>query len=63
MSKCDPNGPLMIYVSNVFKIYKKQKNSEGQNFTNFAYGRIFSGKISKNEKVFVIGPDHHKLVF
>lgn len=47
---CDPNGPLMLYVS------KMVPTSEKGRF--YAYGRVFSGKVSTGQTVRIYGPDY-----
>lgn len=49
MKKCDPKGPLMIYISKLIP--------EGERL--FAFGRVFSGTISSGQKVKIMGP-HYK---
>jgi elongation factor 2 len=48
MINCDPNGPLMIYVSKLIP--------EGDRL--FAFGRVFSGTINSGQKVKIMGPDY-----
>jgi len=48
--KCDPNGPLCMYVS---KMVPTPDNSRF-----FAFGRIFSGTISAGMKVRIMGPNY-----
>merc|ERR1719273_1556812 len=48
--KCDPDGPLMIYVS------KMVPTSEKGRF--YAFGRVFSGKIASGQTVRILGPDY-----
>merc|ERR1719192_936180 len=47
--KCDPNGPLMMYVS------KMVPTSEKGRF--YAFGRVFSGKIATGQQVRIMGPE------
>lgn len=47
---CDPEGPLMMYVS------KMVPTSDKGRF--FAFGRVFSGKISTGQKVRIMGPNY-----
>ena len=49
MMKCDPEGPLMIYISKMVPI-------EDNRFA--AFGRVFSGTIKAGEKVKIIGPNY-----
>lgn len=44
---CDPNGPLMIYIS---------KMVPGNKGRFYAYGRVFSG-VARSGKVRIMGPD------
>jgi len=50
MSNCDPNAPLMMYVS------KMVPTSDKGRF--YAFGRIFSGTISTGLKVRIMGPNY-----
>jgi elongation factor 2 len=47
---CDPNGPLMLYVS------KMVPNSDKGRF--YAFGRIFSGTVRSGPKVRIQGPNY-----
>ena len=49
MKNCNPDGPLMLYVS------KMIPTAEGRRF--YAFGRVFSGTVSTGQKVRVLGPD------
>ncbi|KYQ96868.1 elongation factor 2 [Tieghemostelium lacteum] len=46
---CDPNGPLMMYVS------KLVPTSEAGHF--YAFGRVFSGTVKSNQKVSILTSD------
>jgi elongation factor 2 len=48
--KCDPDGPLMMYVS------KMVPTSEKGRF--YAFGRVFSGKVATGQTVRILGPDY-----
>eukprot|EP01006_Ploeotia_vitrea_P035292 TRINITY_DN65850_c7_g8_i1.p2 TRINITY_DN65850_c7_g8~~TRINITY_DN65850_c7_g8_i1.p2 ORF type:complete len:855 (-),score=488.92 TRINITY_DN65850_c7_g8_i1:1224-3788(-) len=48
--KCDPNGPLMMYVS------KMVPTSEKGRF--YAFGRVFSGTVATGQTVRIQGPDY-----
>ena len=50
MKNCDPNGPLMIYVS------KMVKSSDKGRF--YAFGRVFSGTARSGQKVRIMGPNY-----
>lgn len=47
MKKCDPDGPLMIYIT---KLYN---NEEATGFD--AFGRVFSGTVRAGQMVRVLG--------
>lgn len=47
---CDPNGPLMLYVS------KMVPSSDKGRF--IAYGRVFSGTVRAGTKVRIMGPNY-----
>lgn len=49
IKKCDAAGPLMMYVS------KMVPTSEKGRF--YAFGRVFSGRISTGQDVRILGPD------
>merc|ERR1712048_801168 len=49
MKKCDPEGPLMMYVS------KMVPYTQGR---FVAFGRVFSGTVSSSTKVRIIGPNY-----
>jgi len=49
IKNCDPNAPLMMYVS------KMVPSSDKGRF--FAFGRVFSGKISTGMKARIMGPN------
>ena len=48
---CDINAPLMMFVS------KMVPNLDNSRF--YAFGRVFSGKISTGQKVVIMGPDYN----
>lgn len=50
ISKCDPEGPLMMYVS------KMVPTSDKGRF--YAFGRVFSGRIATGQKVRIMGPNY-----
>eukprot|EP00899_Mesostigma_viride_P009973 jgi/Mesvir1/18978/Mv18943-RA.1 len=47
---CDPNGPLMMYVSKMIPTSDKGRF--------IAFGRVFSGKIATGKKVRIMGPNY-----
>ncbi|KAF5293011.1 hypothetical protein FQA39_LY13780 [Lamprigera yunnana] len=47
---CDPNGPLMMYVS------KMVPTSDKGRF--YAFGRVFSGKVATGMKARIMGPNY-----
>jgi len=48
--KCDPEGPLMLYIS------KMVPTNDGGRF--YAFGRVFSGTVQAGQKVRIQGPDY-----
>ena len=50
MKTCDPEGPLMMYVS------KMVPTSDKGRF--FAFGRVFSGRVATGSKVRIMGPNY-----
>jgi len=50
MKTCDPNGPLMMYIS------KMVPTSDKGRF--YAFGRVFSGKIATGLKCRIMGPNY-----
>ena len=50
MMACDPNGPVMMFIS------KMVPTSDSGRF--YAFGRIFSGKVSQGQKVRILGPNY-----
>jgi elongation factor 2 len=47
---CDPNGPLMMYIS------KMVPTSDKGRF--YAFGRVFAGTVSCGQKVRIMGPNY-----
>merc|ERR1712077_173721 len=50
MKNCDPNGPLMMYVS------KMVPTSDKGRF--YAFGRVFAGKVATGQKCRIMGPNY-----
>ncbi len=50
MRACDPEGPLMMYVSKMIPAADKGRF--------FAFGRVFSGRIATGRKVRIMGPNY-----
>ena len=50
MKNCDPNGPLMVYIS------KLTPNKDMTKF--YAFGRVFSGTICSGQKINFYGPEY-----
>merc|ERR1719230_1822642 len=50
MTNCDPNGPLMMYVS------KMVPTSDKGRF--YAFGRVFAGKVATGQKCRIMGPNY-----
>jgi len=50
IKNCDPNGPLMMYVS------KMVPTSDKGRF--YAFGRVFAGKVQTGQKVRIMGPNY-----
>lgn len=50
MKNCDPDGPLMIYISKMV-----MSNEKGR---FYAFGRIFSGTVRTGQKVRIMGPNY-----
>jgi elongation factor 2 len=49
IKNCDPNGPLMMYVSKMVPTADKGRF--------YAFGRVFSGKCATGQKVRIMGPN------
>ena len=50
MKTCDPNGPLMMYIS------KMVPTSDKGRF--YAFGRVFAGTVATGQKVRIMGPNY-----
>merc|ERR1711931_275623 len=50
MKNCDPNGPLMMYIS------KMVPTSDKGRF--YAFGRVFAGKVASGMKCRIMGPNY-----
>lgn len=50
IKNCDPNGPLMLYIS------KMVPTSDKGRF--YAFGRVFSGTVNTGQKVRIMGPNY-----
>lgn len=50
IKNCDPNAPLMMYVS------KMVPTSDKGRF--YAFGRVFSGKVATGQKARIMGPNY-----
>merc|ERR1711977_668213 len=50
IAACDPNGPLMLYIS------KMVPTSDKGRF--YAFGRVFSGTVRTGQKVRIMGPNY-----
>jgi len=50
IATCDPEGPLMLYVS------KMVPTNDAGRF--YAFGRVFSGKVKSGQKVRILGPNY-----
>ena len=50
IAACDPNGPLMVYVSKMIPT-----NDKGR---FYAFGRVFSGTVEGGQKVRIMGPNY-----
>ncbi len=50
MAKCDPKGPLMIFVSKMVPT-----NDKGR---FYAFGRVFAGTVATGQKVRIMGPNY-----
>ncbi|CAG0895788.1 unnamed protein product [Cyprideis torosa] len=50
IKNCDPNGPLMMYIS------KMVPTSDKGRF--YAFGRVFAGKVATGQKARIMGPNY-----
>merc|ERR1711957_904113 len=47
---CDPNGPLMMYISKMIPTPDKGRF--------YAFGRVFAGTVKTGQKVKIMGPNY-----
>lgn len=57
MKKCDPNGPLMIYVSKIIPKFSKDEETKF-----YALGRVFSGSVYNGTDICFLGPSYQPVV-
>jgi len=50
IKECDPNGPLMIYISKMIPMDNSGKF--------YAFGRVFSGTVTTSQKVRILDPNY-----
>jgi len=50
LMKCDPNGPLIVYISKMVPTTDKGRF--------YAFGRVFSGTVKTGQKVRIMGPNY-----
>jgi len=50
MKSCDPNGPLMMYISKMVPTTDKGRF--------YAFGRVFSGTVATGQKARIMGPNY-----
>jgi len=50
MRNCDPNGPLMVYISKMVPAADKGRF--------YAFGRVFSGTVASGQKVRILGANY-----
>jgi elongation factor 2 len=50
VKNCDPNGPLMMYISKMVPTTDKGRF--------YAFGRVFSGKVATGQKARIMGPNY-----
>lgn len=50
MKTCNPNGPLMLYISKMVPALNKGRF--------YAFGRVFSGTVSTGQMVRIMGPHY-----
>jgi len=50
IAACDPNGPLMLYISKMVPTTDKGRF--------YAFGRVFSGTVRTGQKVRIMGPNY-----
>lgn len=50
VKNCDPNGPLMMYISKMVPTTDKGRF--------YAFGRVFAGKVATGQKARIMGPNY-----
>mmetsp|Transcript_26811 Transcript_26811/g.43084 ORF Transcript_26811/g.43084 Transcript_26811/m.43084 type:complete len:983 (+) Transcript_26811:424-3372(+) len=57
MRACDPEGPLMVYISKMLPAGGSSSSSSSSRF--LAFGRVFSGTMKSGEQVRILGDDYY----
>eukprot|EP00466_Bigelowiella_natans_P020692 jgi/Bigna1/41332/e_gw1.51.5.1 len=57
MRACDPEGPLMVYISKMLSAGGSSSSSSSSRF--LAFGRVFSGTMKSGEQVRILGDDYY----
>ncbi|EFC43897.1 translation elongation factor 2 [Naegleria gruberi] len=59
IKECDPNAPLVVYVSKMVPMHSNTSSSMSNNVGRFiALARIFSGSLTQSTKVRILGPNY-----